>query len=139
MKFNKSRCFSLNCAKASSVSVFHILCSFPAVASPNLGSSTGTCSAGRRQARVKTLNISHTCTPRIQCTREFSRANVAKSIKEAARTVLGVLSYQQLFPHLSSRPVTAHSCLWIQWKPDTNTTLTAPAGMWCLGREFSSY
>lgn len=59
VKLNESRCLSLNCAKASNVSVSHTLRSFPAAVSPNLGSSTGTCSAGGRQGRI-TLPTYHT-------------------------------------------------------------------------------
>lgn len=52
----------------------------------------------REAGKDQTPNISHTCTSRMQRMGEFSRANVAKNIKEATRTVLGLLSFQQSLP-----------------------------------------
>lgn len=45
-----------------------------------------------RQEAGKDLKVSHTCTSRMQCIGEFSRASVAKNIKDTAKTVTGVLS-----------------------------------------------
>lgn len=135
VKLNESRCLSLNCDKASNVSVSHTLCSFPAAASPNLGSSTGR----RKQGRIK-LPTYHTPAHQGCSVRE----SLAEPTWQRISKRLQGLSYgssapSKVFPHLSSRPVAAHSCLRIQWKADVSTTLMAPAGMLCLGREFSSY